>query len=250
MDEELQVSENELALIDVNSIADTLSTLIEQGTDTVMTFLASDEVADALETAKGIGEELSKAVKVVTIIRKAASIPDKFFMRKIERYCAGLSSIPLAKREKYAKKVGKKSLNKDTVFILGVLNRTEELSKADFFVRLFEAKMDEEIDDQTYRRLMLQVDRTMFSDILYLADNIHDGEVKITSVEEENLLAMGWLIFAGIGIGNGFEDGGNVYTYTQTAKLFCKIAFGNDNITLGGSNPPIGMTRLDPVPPQ
>ena len=84
--------------------------------------------------------------------------------------------------------------------------------------------MDEEIDDQTYRRLMLQVDRTMFSDILYLADNIHDGEVKITSVEEENLLAMGWLIFAGIGIGNGFEDGGNVYTYTQTAKLFCKIA--------------------------
>ena len=70
MGEELQVSENELALIDVNSIADTLSTLIEQGTDTVMTFLASDEVADALETAKGIGEELSKAVKVVTLFRK------------------------------------------------------------------------------------------------------------------------------------------------------------------------------------
>ena len=31
MGEELQVSENELELIGVNSIADTLSTLIEQG---------------------------------------------------------------------------------------------------------------------------------------------------------------------------------------------------------------------------
>lgn len=206
MGEELQVPENELAQIDVNSIANTLSTLIEQGTDTVMTFLASDEVTNALETAKEIGEELSKAVKIITIIRKGASIPDKYFMHKIERYCAGLSAIPLAKREKYAKKIGKKSLNKETIFILGVLNRNEELSKIDIFVRLFEAKINEEIDDQTYQRMMLQVDRTMFSDILYLKDHICDGSVKIKTVEEENLLAMGWLIFAGTEWVSGFED--------------------------------------------
>lgn len=245
MDKEIKATENDLALIDVNSIADTLSTLIEQGTDIVMTFLASDEITNAIETAKEIGEDLSKAVKVVAIIRKAASIPDKLFMRKIERYCAGLSTIPLAKREKYAKRVGKKSLNEDTVFILGVLNRTEELSKAVFFVRLFEAKMDEKIDDQTYRRLMLQVDRTMFSDILYLNDHVCDGEVKIKTVEEENLLAMGWLIYAGIGWGNATEEGGNIYAYTQIAKQFCKIVFDNDNISIDGSKPPIGTIRFD-----
>ena len=250
MGEELQTPENELTLIDVNSIADTFSTLIEQGTEAVMTFLASDEIANALETAKEIGEDLSRAIKVVAIIRKGASIPDKFFMHKVNRYCAGLSAIPLAKREKYAKKIGKKSLNKENVFVPGILNRNEELSKIDIFVKLFEAKLNEEIDEQTYCRLMLQVDRTMFSDILYLADNIHEGEVKITSVEEENLLAMGWLIFAGIGIGNAFEDGGNVYTYTQTAKLFCKIVFGNDNIASDGTNPPIGTIRVDPISPQ
>lgn len=59
--------------------------------------------------------------------------------------------------------------------------------------------MDEEINDQTYRRMMLQVDRTMFSDILFLKDNICNNDIKITSEEEENLLATGWLIFAGIG---------------------------------------------------
>ena len=204
-----------------------------------MAFLASDEVANALETAKEIGEDLSKAVEVVAKIRKIASIPDKFFMYKVERYCAGLFSIPLSEREKYAKKIGKKSLNKENVFVLGVLNRNEELSKIDIFVKLFVAKLYEKIDDQTYRRLMLQVDRTMFSDILYLRDNICEGEVKITSVEEENLLAMGWLIFAGIGWGTATEDGGNIYAYTQTAKLFCKVVFGNDDISLGGSNPPL-----------
>lgn len=245
MDKEIKATENDLALIDANSIADTLSTLIEQGTDIVMTFLASGEITNAIETAKEIGEDLSKAVKVVAIIRKAASIPDKLFMRKIERYCAGLSTIPLAKREKYAKRVGKKSLNEDTVFILGVLNRTEELSKAGFFVRLFEAKMDEKIDDQTYRRLMLQVDRTMFSDILYLNDHICDSKVKIKTVEEENLLAMGWLIYVGIGWGNATEEGGNIYAYTQTAKQFCKIVFDNDNMSVDGSKPPIGTIRFD-----
>lgn len=134
-------------------------------------------------------------------------------------------SIPVSKRKKYVERVGKKALNKDSVFILGVLNKIEELSKIDILVRLFEAKIDEEIDDQTYRRMMLQVDRTMFSDILFLKNNICNDTIKVTSVEEENLLAMGWLIFAGIGIGTVTEEGGNLYSYTRTAKQFCNIVF-------------------------
>ncbi len=66
-------------------------------------------------------------------------------MRKMERYSAGLVSIPISKRQEYAKRVGKKTLNKDSVFILGVLNKIEELSKIDIIIKLFEAKMDEKI---------------------------------------------------------------------------------------------------------
>ena len=227
-----------LELVGVDSVIDSLSTLIEQGSEKIVAFISSDDFSDLLAEIKELGAELSKAIKVVKIIRKSASIPDKLFMHKMERYCAGLVSIPSSKREKYAAKVGKKSLNKDSVFILGVLNKIEELSKIDILVRLFEAKMDEEIDDQTYRRMMLQVDRTMYSDILFLKDNICDDSIKIASVEEENLLATGWLIFAGIGIGTATEEGGNLYSYTQTAKQFCNVVF-QSNLTINNNTSPM-----------
>ena len=234
MNQDFMENDKDLELVGVDSVIDSLSTLIEQGSEKIVAFISSDDFSDLLAEIKELGAELSKAIKVVKIIRKSASIPDKLFMHKMERYCARLVSIPSSKREKYAAKVGKKSLNKDSVFILGVLNKIEELSKIDILVRLFEAKMDEEIDDQTYRRMMLQVDRTMYSDILFLKDNICDDLIKIASVEEENLLATGWLIFAGIGIGTATEEGGNLYSYTQTAKQFCNVVF-QSNLTINNN---------------
>lgn len=225
MEQGFMDNENNLELLEVGTVTNFLSTWIEQGVENTVAFISSDEVSDVLDEIKELGAELSKALKVVNIIRKSASIPDKLFMRKMERYCTGMVSIPVSKRKKYVERVGKKALNKDSVFILGVLNKIEELSKIDILVRLFEAKIDEEIDDQTYRRMMLQVDRTMFSDILFLKNNICNDTIKVTSVEEENLLAMGWLIFAGIGIGTVTEEGGNLYSYTRTAKQFCNIVF-------------------------
>lgn len=238
MNQDFMENDKDLELVGVDSVRDSLSTLIEQGSEKIVAFISSDDFSDLLAEIKELGAELSKAIKVVKIIRKSASIPDKLFMHKMERYCAGLVSIPSSKREKYAAKVGKKSLNKDSVFILGVLNKIEELSKIDILVRLFEAKMDEEIDDQTYRRMMLQVDRTMYSDILFLKDNICDDLIKIASVEEENLLATGWLIFAGIGIGTATEEGGNLYSYTQTAKQFCNVVF-QSNLTINNNTSPM-----------
>lgn len=238
MNQDFMENDKDLELVGVDSVIDSLSTLIEQGSEKIVAFISSDDFSDLLAEIKELGAELSKAIKVVKIIRKSASIPDKLFMHKMERYCAGLVSIPSSKREKYAAKVGEKSLNKDSVFILGVLNKIEELSKIDILVRLFEAKMDEEIDDQTYRRMMLQVDRTMYSDILFLKDNICDDLIKIASVEEENLLATGWLIFAGIGIGTATEEGWNLYSYTQTAKQFCNVVF-QSNLTINNNTSPM-----------
>ena len=82
-----------------------------------------------MEELKDLGAELSKVLKVVKVIQKCASIPDKLFMRKMERYSAGLVSIPISKRQEYAKRVGKKTLNKDSVFILGVLNKLRNYQK-------------------------------------------------------------------------------------------------------------------------
>ena len=192
-----EIMNEELALVEVDSISDALSTFIEQGTETVINVFTSNEAAVIWETVTEVSADLVKASKVITVIKKAASIPDKLFMNKMEKYCRGLIEIPANKREKYAAKVGKPGLNKDSVFILGVLNKIEELSKIKILLTLFEAKMDGLIDDETYRRLMLLVDRTMYSDLLYLKTNITDDPIVIENDAEQGLLANGWLYYYG-----------------------------------------------------
>ena len=165
MSNELEVLTNEPSDYDLSSIGDALSTFIEQGTDTILSVFNSEEFSVVFESITEISADLIKASKVLKVIQKAASIPDKIFMNKMEQYCRGLISIPEAKRQDYITKIGKEKLNKDSVFILGLLNKIEELSKIDILLALFEAKMDEVIEDDTYRRLSLMVDRTLFADL-------------------------------------------------------------------------------------
>lgn len=218
-----EIMNEELALVEVDSISDALSTFIEQGTETVINVFTSNEAAVIWETVTEVSADLVKASKVITVIKKAASIPDKLFMNKMEKYCRGLIEIPANKREKYAAKVGKPGLNKDSVFILGVLNKIEELSKIKILLTLFEAKMDGVIDDETYRRLMLLVDRTMYSDLLYLKANITDDPIVIENDAEQGLLANGWLYYYGQTWGTATEDSQLVYNYTNIAKQFCQL---------------------------
>ena len=218
-----EVMNEELALVEVDSISDALSTFIEQGTEIVINVFTSNEAAVIWETVTEVSADLVKASKVITVIKKAASISDKLFMNKMEKYCRGLIEIPANKREKYAAKVGKPGLNKDSVFILGVLNKIEELSKIKILLTLFEAKMDGLIDDETYRRLMLLVDRTMYSDLLYLKTNITDDPIVIENDAEQGLLANGWLYYYGQTWGTVTEDSQLVYSYTNIAKQFCQL---------------------------
>ena len=218
-----EIMNEELALVEVDSISDALSTFIEQGTETVINVFTSNEAAVIWETVTEVSADLVKASKVITVIKKAASIPDKLFMNKMEKYCRGLIEIPANKREKYAAIVGKPGLNKDSIFILGVLNKIEELSKIKILLTLFEAKMDGVIDDETYRRLMLLVDRTMYSDLLYLKANITDDPIVIENDAEQGLLANGWLYYYGQTWGTATEDSQLVYNYTNIAKQFCQL---------------------------
>ena len=212
----------------LSSLTSSLATFIEYGGAEINKIIDSADLKDAIDVAGNLGEELADAITVFKKIRAVASIPDMLFIAKVERYCAGLFSIPPEQREKYVGKVGKASLNKDSAFILGVLNKIEELEKVDILVKLFEAKVFEKIDDRTYRRMMLQVDRTMYSDILFLKNNICNEGIRISSYDDEaaNLLSTGWLTLDGLYWGSADEVGGYRYKYTRTAKLFCNIVFG------------------------
>ena len=127
------------------------------------------------------------------------------------------------------KKVGKEWLNKDSVFILDVLNRIEELSKIDRMLKLFEAKIYEKIDDQTYRRLMLMADRTMLSDLEYMEKHINNKDnnnsFSISSDSEQGLLSAGWLLYEGQTIGdlNTGTNSEHFYRYSRAAFVYCEL---------------------------
>ncbi len=95
-------------------------------------------------------DETGYAITVFKVLRSIATIPNKLYMSRYEWYMKGLCDIDPVKRQKYLKKVGKKGINRDSVFVLNLLNKIEELSKIDIFLRLQEAKMDETIKDSTY----------------------------------------------------------------------------------------------------
>lgn len=82
MEQGFMDNENNLELLEVGTVTNFLSTWIEQGVENTVAFISSDEVSDVLDEIKELGAELSKALKVVNIIRKSASIPDKLFMQK------------------------------------------------------------------------------------------------------------------------------------------------------------------------
>lgn len=212
-----------LVIPSVNDLAETVSTFIVEGTNDIVNFFTSETMVEILEVSKDIGESLSKAFKVISIIQKSASIPDKLFMHKMEKYLKGLIEIPQDKRNKYLERVGKKSLNKDSIFILNMLNRIEESSKFDMLLKLFEAKMDQIIDDNMHTRLCLLVDRIMYADLLYLIENITDDSFFLTTNEHYGLYGSGWLVFVGIDGGTATEEGGSIYLFSSLAHTFYGI---------------------------
>ena len=67
------------------------------------------------------------------------------------------------------------------------------------------------------------VDRTMFSDLLYLKANITDNLIVIENDAEQGLLANGWLCYAGQTWGTADQESQFVYNYNNIAKLFCSL---------------------------
>ena len=116
------------------------------------------------------------------------------------------------------------------MFTLSILNRSEEMSKINIFVKLFAAKVNGEVDDTGYRRFMRLADRTLYSDIIFVRDNICHGELFLSTDQLQSLSADGWLKYAGmtmLDIEKGETDS-NAYEYTTVAKQFCKIVFNTD----------------------
>ena len=199
----------------IDVLKDILETFMNEATDIAVQVMNSDIVQDGTEILSQVGEAVSGAIKSLKVAQKIASIPTALYMKKFGRYCKGLTTIPLEKRQKYMKLLGKEKFNKESVFVLNVINRIEENEKIPLFLKILNAKMDGFIDDNEYHRLMILTDRTLYSDLLYLKDNITEDPVKLNSAAGNE-----WV--------EGMDDADNGvrFNYTLAAKKMAYIFFG------------------------
>lgn len=91
-----------------------------------------------------------------------------------------------------------------------------------------ESKLDGEIDDTTYRRLMVLVDRTLYSDLLYLKDHVTKRPIEIGEREEFGLVASGLISSDGLGWESVTAGQPTVllFRYTPAAQQLAEILFG------------------------
>lgn len=223
---------NDLNIVEEINYIDELKEIIEvfmtEANDLAGQVINSEIVQDGAEVISQLSEAVSGAIKSLKAVKKIASIPTALFMRKFERYCKGLTEIPLNKRQKYMKLLGKEKFNKESVFVLNVINRIEENEKIELFLRLLSAKMEGILDDNEYHRLMILTDRTLYSDLLYLKDNITNDPIKLSSDEDYGLIASGLLVIAGNDWVEDMDgsDNGVRFNYTFAAKKMAFIFFG------------------------
>jgi len=216
----------------VEQLIDLLATFTEKATDTAEKFLASDLVQDVAIMTAELGEVLSDAVKGLKLLKSVASIPSKLYLRKFEKFCRGLVQIPLEKRQHYMKTLGREKFNHESVFILNVINRIEEEDKLPLLIKLIDARTEEIITSDEYRRLTILVDRTFYRDLLYLEHNVTADPVALRTDSDYGLVASGLLVTAGSEWINDFKneenpsDTGIRFNYTSSAKKLAQILFG------------------------
>lgn len=212
----------------IEQLVNWLEVFTNEATAAVERFLISDTVQDAVTISTELGAALSGAIKGLNALKAVASIPSKLYLRKFEKFCRGLADIPLEKRQRYIETLGKQKFAQESVFILNTINRIEEEDKIPLLIKLLDARCGGDITEKEYRRLNVMVDRTLYSDLVYLGHSITADPVLLRTDSDYGLVASGLLITTGSTWGtveNVENDTGIRFNYTLSAKKLAKICF-------------------------
>lgn len=180
-----------------------------------------------------VSETVGDASTAIGIIQNIVAIPQKLFIKNVVTYLTAIGSeiyeIPEHKRKKYIAKADK-IFQKEAGFTLSILQRNEEELKGPIFAKLFATLVNEDYNSEGYRRIMLQTNRTLYSDLMFMKANICNEELTLSTEELQSLSANGWLVYAGVkelDFGDDSIDT-SLYRYTESAKKFCELVFGID----------------------
>src|SRR5262249_54945653 len=127
----------------------------------------SDVALDAL-TDNELIKEIPVVGTLVHIAKATRSISDRIFAKKVERFISGTKHVPNEKRAEFHA-----TLEADPILrrhagqvIVLALDRADDLQKAAIIGHLYSLFVAGEIPFETFRRLLVAVDRGFIGDLL------------------------------------------------------------------------------------
>ncbi|MBC5995452.1 hypothetical protein EAI30_16310 [Romboutsia ilealis] len=171
--------------------------------------------------------EIIKSIPVINIITSTLelkeSISNYLFCKKLAYFIFNIQDISYNKRVKLYNKITKDDKYfHEKLFI--VLDKFDEVKKADYLARLLKGYMNEIIDYSEFRRISLILTQIYIEDIEYLENHITDEYVY--GVTGRSLYTVGLVMnvmFPGaINSENDYEEG---FQYTSLAKKVYKCLF-------------------------
>lgn len=233
----------------IEELANLFATFFEEGMTSAAEFLESDLVQDTKEVVGEIGSTLGDAIKAWKMLKSVASIPTKIYLRKFECFCRGVSNIPLETRQKFMKTLGHEHFQRESIFILNVVNRIEEEDKLPLLAKILDACTEGVIPLAEFRRLTMLIDRTLYNDLEYLGQNITADPVILRTDSDYGLVASGLLVTAGnefiadFGSDDDPSDTGIRFNYTTAAKKLASILYGT-TCNMTPTNKGVGSLKI------
>lgn len=132
-----------------------------------------------------------------SLIQSGISYSDRRLFRNCIRFIYGIKETTLEEREKFIKEVEEKSHDNAGNVICDILNRIDNINKAEVIANLMKAKINNDIDIEDFFRLSAICDRIPYTDFkflnLFVEDNFIDGGVT------ELLYSAGVLLLKSVG---------------------------------------------------
>ncbi|MDO5328916.1 MAG: hypothetical protein Q4E88_02285 [Coriobacteriia bacterium] len=187
----------------------------------------SNDIDDGLQTIPVIS-------KLVKLGKLCFTVRDNLFYHKLKLYLMDYAELTDKDKKKFSKKIEKHAIYHEDLFILEIIDKTEEYEKISIYSKLSHLLMKEKINRNEFRRYMLMTKNTPYQDLLYLKNNWNKSiENNNMKTEEISLNANGWLTPMNSELTFTYEDDGSTgknnmmtgYEFNDVAIKFCELVF-------------------------
>lgn len=183
---------------------------ISQANDSLENSIISDELtsitSDLLEVGldsflkDGVLKEIPIVGNLVGLTMIGIGIRDRIFMKKILNFLYELKDIPVKKREEFVSKINSEQEYSGKVgeTILVIIDKLDDIKKAELIGKLFCYAVNEKIDYDTFHRLSIIIERCFLKDLQKLRTFYNGNKSQIEDFDKHQLYNLGLLKNIGV----------------------------------------------------